>query len=90
MSAIGHLTDICACNAHVRFRGQSGHRVDLPQCLLMTQSGHRGRKVLASKSCISRGARSYAELRESECEGTHHGVLAAAMFRLLPLKAGRG
>ena len=32
--------DTTSCTAHVRFRGQSGHRPELSQCPLMTESGH--------------------------------------------------
>ena len=36
-----HLADIPSCAAHVRFRGQSGHRLVRCTCPLLTQSGHR-------------------------------------------------
>jgi hypothetical protein len=32
--------DIPSCTAHVRFRGQGGHRLMRCICPLMTQSGH--------------------------------------------------
>jgi hypothetical protein len=35
--------DIPSCNAHVRFRGQSGHHFLHRICLLLTQSGHCSR-----------------------------------------------
>jgi hypothetical protein len=35
-----HLADITAVLIHVRFRGQSGHWLEMPRCLLLTQSGH--------------------------------------------------
>jgi ABC-type uncharacterized transport system substrate-binding protein len=41
--------DIPSCTADVRFRGQSGHGFLRRKCLLLTQSGHSGRKVLAFK-----------------------------------------
>jgi hypothetical protein len=33
----------------VRFRGQSGHPLDMVQCPLMTQSGHRGLGIAAAQ-----------------------------------------
>jgi hypothetical protein len=35
-----HKADIATVLNDVRFRGKSGHDVDLMQCPLMTQSGH--------------------------------------------------
>ena len=47
--------------ANVRFRGQSGHRADLSECPLMTQSGHqhvrlrrKARFQLATRTLVSR------------------------------------
>src|SRR5262249_49774092 len=34
---------------HVRFRGQSGHCADVPQCPLLTQNGHRLIDLVASR-----------------------------------------
>jgi hypothetical protein len=34
------LTDISMRSADVRFRGNSGHRANLRECLLMTLSGY--------------------------------------------------
>jgi hypothetical protein len=35
-----HKADISRLSPNVRFRGQSGHDADVPQCPLLTQSGH--------------------------------------------------
>ena len=35
-----HLADMPSCTAHVRFRGQSGHGVDIAECPLTTRSCH--------------------------------------------------
>jgi hypothetical protein len=38
--AVWPKADILIAWADVRFRGNSGHRADIPKCLLETQSGH--------------------------------------------------
>jgi hypothetical protein len=35
-----HLADIGKPAVNVRYWGQSGHREDIRQCLILTQSGH--------------------------------------------------
>jgi hypothetical protein len=35
-----NLADMASTLCDVRFRGQSGHRADFPECPLMTQSAH--------------------------------------------------
>ena len=42
-----HKADIAEHSTDVRFWGNSGHRIDEPQCPLMTQSGHERFKIAA-------------------------------------------
>ena len=38
------------CPADVRFRGQSGHGDERPECLLLTQSGHERLGIAAAQN----------------------------------------
>jgi hypothetical protein len=40
-----HLADIRRPAINVRYWGKNGHRVDVPQCLLLTQSGLLGARL---------------------------------------------
>ena len=42
-----HKADIPTGSTNVRFTPESGHWLEMPQCLLLTQSGHRRLKIAA-------------------------------------------
>jgi hypothetical protein len=42
-----HKADMAIALSDVRFRGQSGHRLDDAQCPLLTQNGHERLEVAA-------------------------------------------
>ena len=46
-----HKADIARMSPNVRFWGKSGHCFDLPQCPLMTQSGHGRVRIAALSHC---------------------------------------
>src|SRR6516164_9653896 len=58
--------DIPSCNAHVRFRGQSGHDLLRRICLLLTQSGHavfRDALMQLNSRYLAAAARAVSPLR---------------------------
>src|SRR5215469_1684859 len=44
-----HIADISRLSSKARFWGQSGHWLEMPRCLLLTQGGHGRFRIVASQ-----------------------------------------